>query len=413
MIERLLSYRLLRRLAVPFLLTGAARDPVRVIAQFREREPICWFAGFDAWLVTRHDDVRALFADLRLTPDPRAYARYKPPSSEAAAKWLGEMPFRSTPSRPESIGRRLVMAALTPRAVRVMEVGVREVVEDFAAPLRGRRNVVDLLGEFTAPVSTTAIGRVLGVPHKQNEEEVFRKLARRVTRNIRPFLSDERQEKAEAAAVEMAEYALRLLGERKQTPTNDLLSELMKASQTTGVTSDEDVVRVVAGLVAAGAGTTGMSAARALKALLQHPAELALLRDDRSLLANAVDEVLRFDSGLFLMPRYAQEDFSYRGHKFRKGQLVALSPMGANRDPRVFTDPDRLDIRRNTKEALSFGNGPHYCPGANVASMEIRLMLDAALDFMPRSARLLEQQIRWSSKGLLGQIKSLPVDFGS
>jgi cytochrome P450 len=413
MFERLLVHRLFRRLAVPFLLTGAARDPARLVARIRERDPVCWFPGFDTWLVTGYEDVRGLFSEPRLTADPRAHARYKPPTTAAADRWLAEMPFRTTSANPESLGRRLVMAALTPRAVRLYEARIREVVAEFAAPLRGRTDVVDLLGEFTAPASTTAIGRILGVPPKEEDEVRFRLLARRVTRTIRPFMSDARREKTEAAAVEMAEYLLRLVEQRHDAPTEDLLSGLARHSAENGRASDDDVVRVVAGLISAGAGTTGVSAARALRALFLHPKELAAVREDRSLLANGVDELLRYDSGLFLMPRYVTEDFDFRGHRFRKGQLVALSPFGANRDPRVFADPDRLDLRRNAKEALSFGAGPHYCPGANVARTEIRLMIEAALDFLPPAARLLDDRVRWSSKGLLGQIKSLPVDFGA
>ena len=164
-------------------------------------------------------------------------------------------------------------------------------------------------------------------------------------------------------------------------------------------------------LIAPGTGTPGVACARALRSLLLHPSQLALLRSDPSLLANAVDELLRYDSGLAFFPRYVLEDFELRGHRLQEGQLVALSLVGANRDPRVFPDPDRLDLRRDVSRALSFGHGPHYCPGANVALVELRLMLGAALDLLPPNARLLEDQISWSSRGFMGQIKSLPVDF--
>ena len=121
---------------------------------------------------------------------------------------------------------------------------------------------------------------------------------------------------------------------------------------------------------------------------------------------------MRYDSGLIVMPRYVQEAFELRGRALKRGQLVALSMMGANRDPRVFDEPDLLDLRRDTKNSLSFGYGPHFCIGTNIARTELRLMLDAALDFMPESARLLEDRIRWSSRGMMSQIRELPVDFG-
>ncbi len=395
--------------AFPSLVTGSARDPAPVIAQLREQDPVCWLPGVDAWLVTRHEDVRLLFADSRLTTDPRAHERYKAPSVSGAARWLAEMPFRSTPSDPLSPGRRLVLAALTPRAIERTEQRIREVVEQFAAPLRGRNDVVDLMGEFAAPVSTAVIGRILGVPPKGEDEIRFRLLARRIAKGIRPFLSDAQRRETESATVEIAEYVLRLVEERRQGPREDMISDLLSAASA----SNEEIARVVGALIAPGTGTPGVACARALRSLLLHPVQLSHLRSDRSLLANAVGELLRYDSGLTVFPRYVLEDFELRSRTLKKGQLVALSLLGANRDPRVFPDPDALDLRRDTSEALSFGHGPHYCPGVNVALVELRLMLDAALDVLPPNARLLEDQIRWSSSGFMGQIKSLPVDFAA
>jgi cytochrome P450 len=192
-----------------------------------------------------------------------------------------------------------------------------------------------------------------------------------------------------------------------------MISDLLAASSATG-TSDDDIVRIVGALVSVGNGTPGAACTRALRALFLHPAQLELLRSERSLLENAVDELLRYDSGLILFARYVLEDFELRGRAIRKGQLVALSLIGANHDPRVFPDdPDGLDLRRDTTEAVSFGYGSHYCPGANLARVELRSMLDAALDFLPPNARLLEDQIRWSSRGLVSQIKTLPIDFSA
>lgn len=398
-------------IAVLSLVTGPWRDPAPGIAELREQDPVCWLAGVDGWLVTRHEDVRLLSADSRLTADPRAYERYKAPTVAGAGRWLTEMPFRSTPSDPLSQGRRLVSAALTPRAIQRTEERIREVVEQFAAPLRGRNDVVDLLGEFTAPASTAVIGRIMGVPPKGEDEIRFCHLARRAARGIRPFLSDEQRQETEAASMEIGEYLLRLVEERRQTPTEDIISDLLRASSAAAPASDEEIVRIVGALVAPGTGTPSVACARALRSLLLHPVELSLLRSERSLLANAVDELLRYDGGVGFMPRYVLEDFELRSRTLKKGQLVALSLVGANRDPRVFADPDRLDLRRDTSEAMSFGYGSHYCPGANVARVEIRSMLDAALDFLPPAARLLEDRIRWSSRGFMSQIKSLPVDF--
>lgn len=395
----------------PTLVAGPRRDPMPFLAALRERDPICWLPGLDTWLVTRHAEVRTLFSDRRLTTDVRAYERYQPCADPRVARALEQMPFRSTSPDAESLGRRLVSSAMTPRATARMEASLQALVEEYAAPLRGRREVIDLMAEFTSPVAATAIGRILGVPPKWDDEAYFRELAHNVTRAIRPLLSEKKRIRSEQATVEMGDYVSGLVAERRTSPRADLISDLIRSAETEGGVSDEHIARVIAPLVAVGTGTTSTSAARALRALLMHPHQLELLRRDRSLLPNAVRELLRYDSGLLVMPRYVLEDFELLDQLFRKGQLVLLSMTAANRDPDVFPDPDVLDLRRDTRQSLSFGQGPHYCIGANLALIEMRLMIGAALDFIPDDARLCEDEIRWSSRGLMSQINSLPVDF--
>jgi cytochrome P450 len=391
----------------------SARDPAPLVAGLREDSPVHWLSGFDAWLITRHEDVRLLFSDPKVTADPRAYEKYAAPAEGSASRWLDEMPFRSAPAECQSLGRRLVSAAFTPRAVKRMEERVGEVVEDFAAPLRGRSGVVDLIEAFTSPISSAVIGRVLGVPPNGSDTDRFVKLARKATRAINPFLSAEKREQTEHASVEIGEYVLGLIPQRRKARQPDLISDLVEASASESPATDAQIAAIVAGIVSAGTGTAGLAGARSLRALFHHPEQLSMLREDRSLLPNAVEELLRYDSGIFGMPRYIVDDFELRGQTLRKGQLVVLSLMGANRDPRVFASPDRLDLRRDARESLSFGQGPHYCIGANLARVELRRMLDAALDFLPSQALLQEDAIRWSTGGILSQLRSLPVDFGN
>ena len=196
-------------------ISGVACDPAPLLAELRERDPVCWLEGFDAWLVTRHADVRRLFSDPRLSADPRVYERFEPPRDPDAARWMAELPFRTTPADPQSLGRRLVSAALTPRAIARVESGIREVVEEYAAPLRGLSGCVDLIEAFTAPVAATVIARILGFPPRGDDEARFRRLARHATRGIQPFLSDKKREKTERASAEICDYVLGLVAARR------------------------------------------------------------------------------------------------------------------------------------------------------------------------------------------------------
>jgi cytochrome P450 len=393
------------------LLVEASRDSAAIIAQVREQDPVHWIPGIDAWFVSRHEDVRRLFADPRVSADPRHFERYVAPTQPGAARWLAEPPFIAAKPGLPSQARQLSAPALTARAVASLEGQIWTVVEQRAALLRKRSGVVDLVAEFTAPIPGTVIGRLLGVPPKSEDEARFHKLSRNMVRSVNPILTEKKRLKTERATAELCEYLLELVEERRAQPQRDLISDLLRLGDAQGL-SAEEIVRVASGLISAGTETIMLAATRALRTLFQHPAELARLRRDRSLLPSAVSELLRYDMGLFGMPRYVLENFELRGRSLRRGQLVVLSFMGAHRDPRAFDAPDRLDLRRKTKNLIAFGHGVHHCIGSNLARTELRLMLDAALEFMPEDARLREEEIHWGGLGILDRIKSLPVDFG-
>lgn len=393
------------------LVLGSGQDPVPFLSRVREEDPVCWLPVLDCWLVTRHDDVRGLFVDPRVTADPRVFDRYVAPADPVAAKWLNEMPFRTAPADPKS-GRRLVLAATTPRAAEMARMRIREVVQEVSATLKGREGVIDFVGEYTSPVAATVISRILGVPPKGDDEARFQKLARNATRAIRPFLSPKKRMETEKACAEICEYVSALIDERRVKPGDDMISDLIRASDMKDPSATENIARVVAALVSAGTGTSGTAGARALRTLLGLPQQLEALRRDEGMVPRAVEELLRYDSGQLVMPRYVVEDFELRGKEIRKGQLIALCLLGANRDPRVFADPDRVDFDRDNSLAMSFGFGRHYCAGANIARTTLAEMLKGALHLLPSQARLVEDQVRWSARGMMSQLSSLPVDVG-
>jgi cytochrome P450 len=386
--------------------------PEDVIARLRRNDPVHFIAPIDAWIVTRYADVRQLFTDPNVTNDRRAYARYVAAPEGSYLRWIAENGLFSAPVEEHARMRRQVAAGFTPGAIQRMEKQIREVVEQFAAPLRGRRGVVDLRNEFVDPIPNTVISRITGVPAKEADEARFRELARDVLSGISPLLDEQGRRRAENAMLELCDWIRRLCAERKREPREDLVSDLVH-DDTEGGMSDEQIILLVAGLVAAGTETTSLGGTLALRTLFRHPEQMEQLRRDRSLLPGAVNELLRFDFGSAGLPRYALRDFELRGRRIRKGQLILLSFLGAHRDPDVFPDPDRFDLHRDTKDLTIFGHGPHYCLGANLARSELRCMLDAALDFLPRGARLVEDEIGWMRLGMFSRIEKLPVDFGS
>lgn len=389
-------------------------DPFARLAILREQDPLHWDETLGTWFVSRYDDVRSLLPDPRLSSDRRLARDHRPAPADT---WLGHFENHSVISS-DPVGHRRwrsrVSAGFTPRAVRRMDEQVREVVEQFAAPIRGLSGRVDLLARFTSPIPNTVIGRITGIPAYPGDEERFRDLAQAMMRRYTFFADPETVERGNAAIDELAEWVWKLADERRQTPGDDLLSDLIEGNTGDDAMTNHEIVVLIAGLVAAGSETTTLGGSQVLRHLLVHPAEMARLRADPSLVPNAVREALRFDFGSLaaVNVRFALEDVSLRGRTIRKGDMVMLSPASANRDPRVFADPDRFDITRDTREALTFGHGPRYCLGANLAMQEMSCMLASALEFLPVDARLIEDEADWQQVGIMRRPLRLIVDLG-
>ncbi len=388
-------------------------DPFPQLAELREHDPVHWDETLGTWFVTRHDDVRAFFSDPRLSSDRRLARGYEPPPRDSWLAHFEQQSIRNADPEAHRRWRSRVSAGFTPRAVRRMDGQVRDVVEQFAEPIRGRRGRVDLLVTFTSPIPNTVIGRITGIPPYPGDEERFRTLAQDMMRRYIFFADEENRRRGDAAIDELAEWVVKLAEERRAEPADDLLSDLIRVSEAGDPMTNSEIVVLVAGLVAAGSETTTLGGSQVLRHLLTHPDQMAQLRADPSLARNAVREALRFDFGSLaaVNTRFALEEIELRGCTIHAGDMVMLSPASANRDPNVFPEPDRFDITRDTREAVTFGQGPHYCLGANLAMQEMTCMLEAALEFLPPGARLLEAEAGWEQIGIMRRPLALPVDL--
>ena len=397
----------------PLLSDDYFERPADVLAELRESDPVHYVEPFDAWMITRHDDFRQLLVDPRVSNDRRHFHGNQPAPPGSRLRWMSEHNFFSAPDDEHQRMRDLVSRSMTPRGVRRMEGQIRDVVDQFAGKLRERTGIVDMAGEFCAPIPNTVISRITGIPAKEDDEARFRLLARQVISGISPLLDEEARRVAEAAILELSGWVGELAKARAAEPREDMISDLMAKHGALGSATVDEIILVVTGLVAAGSETTSLGSTMALRTLYRNPEQFEMLRNDRSLIPNAVRELLRFDFGTTALPRYAVEDFELRGRKIRKGQPLFLSFLGAHRDPEVFPDPDRFDVRRDTKDLTIFGRGPHYCIGANLAQLEMGVILEAALDVLPRDSKLLEDRVEWMRLGIFQRAETLPIDFGS
>lgn len=352
------------------------RDPYTVFARLRERGPVHHIRmpeGMDAWLVVGHDEARAVLADPRLTKDwARAHRRHADRSVSPERHMLNTDP----PDHARL--RRLVAREFTARRVEALAPRVRQITDGLldrmlAAP-DGR---ADLVEHLAFPLPITVICELLGVPFLDHER--FRAWSMILTGVAAP------EEKGQAVQ-EVGAYLEGLVAAKREQPGEDLMSALVHTADEDGDRlSGPEVIGMAWLLLVAGHETTVGLISNGILALLRHPAQLALLRSDFSLLNNAVEEMLRYD-GPVLTPtyRFTTEPYEIGGTRIPGGgELVLPALADADRDGKRFPEPDTFDIRRTAQGHLAFGHGIHFCLGAPLARLEGRIAVRALLERAP------------------------------
>ncbi len=403
----------------PFFRAVTAETPEQtyeIIRELRESDPVHQVPGAGFWFVTRHEDVKRLFNDPdNVTNDRRQYEHHVPRGEEGSiVRWAENNGLFSMPKEDHARVRRLVSAAFTPRAVRRMDEQIRQVVEQFSAPLRGRSGeVLDLMNDFTNPIPNSVISRITGVPPSGDDEIRFRELAQQTIRGFFTFASPEIKKASDDAFTELATWVREMAKERRDAPQEDLISDLIRAQDEDDQLDDDEIITLITGLIGAGSETTALGGLVAITSLLRNPEPMEQLRADRSLIPNAINEILRWGfGGPGGLPRYAIRDFDLRGQRIEKGQMLMLSFAGSNRDPRVWEDPDAFQIDRDCRELSVFGNGPHYCLGANLARGEMSAMVDAILDILPTGSEVRDDLMTFEEAGFFKRPNNLPVQIG-
>ncbi len=287
--------------------------------------------------------------------------------------------------------RRLVTSGLTPRTIRRLEEDLRRRTRVLLGAVEPGEPV-DFLVEVAAELPTQAICGLLGVPEEDRHE-----LAAAVA-----FTFDIREGDAQAATSgrrdELLDYAVRLIAEKRERPTDDMLSTVVHATlddEDPPQLSDLELWSFFILLFSAGANTTRDAIAGGLVALVDHPDQLAALRADLAgLLPTAIEEVLRWTTPSPAKRRTATVTTELGGHTLRPGDKVLFWEGSANRDEAAFEDPRSFDIGRNPNPHLALGHGIHYCLGANLARLEMRLMYE---ELLARFGRFeLVQPVEWA-----------------
>lgn len=353
---------------------GFFDDPYRQYARVREHESITRSA-LGPWLVTRWDDVHAILRRPGMSVEDRNISA--PTRRDRMAEIVGEDPADRRSRAILNIDppdhtriRKLVSRAFTPRAVERIRHRAGELTDAMLDDLATADGPVDLVAQLAFPLPFTVISEMLGMP--EGDAEQLRDWSHTVTQILDPVLAYERAHDIVEASARMREVVVDAITWKRGRDDDDLLTALIQAEEDGDVLSDEELVENVVLLYLAGHETTVNLIGNGLCALLEHRDQLERLAADPSLDANAIEELLRYDSPVQFSRRIATEDFRFADVEIAAGDLVMTCLGAANRDPRKFgEDADDLDLgRENAREHISFGSGVHHCLGAALARLE-------------------------------------------
>lgn len=374
--------------------------------ELRREAPVCWHEGDihggpGYWIVSRYHDVQYVSKNPRLFLSGLGNQIQDPLPGQLEN--TRSMITMDPPAHPRY--RKLVSQGFTPKAVAHMEHKTRERVRDILDQVE-HKGECDFVTDVAAELPLQVIADLLGVP--QEERHQLFDWSNRLLGTEDPEFGNDITV-GMAAGFEMFRYAYQLGQAKIDAPADDLVTALM-----TREIDGEKLDMLELGsffllLSVAGNETTRNLISHGMWLLLEHPEELARLRANPALLPSAIEEMLRYRAPVMYFRRTASEDSEVSGVPIRQGEKVTLWYPSANRDEDVFADPDRFDITRHPNEHLAFGHGQHFCIGAHLARLEIRVMFEELL------ARLDDIQlagpVRTLRSHFIDGIKSMPVRF--
>jgi pimeloyl-[acyl-carrier protein] synthase len=390
------------------------QDPYPAYRQLREQDPVFWSQSWNAWIVTRFDDVMAIFKDPGHYSNAGRFSAFLaglPETNgvgvEAVRSHYASGMLQSDPPTHTRL-RPLVNAAFTPRRVEAMRPRISEIVDrllDDAA----ERGAMDVIGDLAKPLPALVVSEMLGVPSADQNQMVAWSDA------IAGFQAtataeSERVEAGGRAIHGLESYFRDLLADRRRRPQDDLLSALAAAEADGTTLSEPELLSMCTTMYVAGHETTRNLIGNALVCLFREPSALRALQGEPERIPSAMEEVLRFESPIQRGWRRIGRDVTVRGRELREGQLVFMMLGAANRDPDQFDRPETFDIYRPPSRHVAFGMGIHFCLGAPLARIEGPVAVAALLRRMPRLAPA-DEAFDWNRSVHLRGVSALPVTF--
>jgi cytochrome P450 len=388
-------------------------NPFPDLRYFREHRPVFYYPPLKTWFVFRYDDVSTLFHDARLSADRmKGFVDAAPAAVRDELRTLAPS-FERWVLMKDGVDharmRQFLNLGFNATVVHRLRGLIQQSVDDLIDRVQDQGHM-DASGDFAFLLPAYVLSDLLGV-HKGDRGKVVQWSVDFVDFfNVVPITVDTTRRMAQSASA-MIDYTKSLLLERRANPQDDFLGTLVDASAEGGSFTDGEIIANAMLLLLAGHVAVRNLIGNALYLLLTHPDELARLKANPALLHNVIEETLRYEPPVTLIPRIALEDFELHGNVIRQGQLVQLSIASANRDGAHFPDAERFDIARSPGKHLSFRMGPHGCLGASLAREEASIALTTLFQRLPKLKLDASRPIQWyRNAGNRGPI-TLPLAF--
>lgn len=386
-------------------------DPFPDLAYFRENRPVFYHEGLGQWFVFRHEDVSKLFSDPRMSADRmKGFVNAAPEEVREDLREVApylEM-FVLMNDRPDHTRlRKFLHRGFNAEAIRGLRGQVQQIADELLDRVQDTGRV-DVSEDFAFLLPAYVLSDFLGFPEEDRDRVVRWSVDFIGFFNVVPITAETTNSMVRSAA-EMISYTKKLLADRRAHPRDDFLGLLANADP--AEISEEEVVANAMLLLLAGHVAPRNLIGNVVYLLLTHPEQFEKLKKEPSLLGDAIEETLRYEPPVTLIPRIALEDIEMGGETIRAGGIVQLSIASANRDPSRFPDPDRFDITKERGPTLSFGHGPHGCLGALLAMEEARISLEILFRRMPGLRLDESREIKWYRNAANRGPDSLPLAF--
>ena len=389
------------------------QDPYPTYARLHQEGPLHYVdvgSKWAVWSVFSHAECSSLAKDPRLSAKRAQQQLLALPLSRQAefselARMLGLWLIFMDPPEHTRL-RKLLNKGFSPAAVEGLRPQVEAIVDQMLTPLQ-RGSEVDLMREFANPMPVRIILEMLGIPQELRDTFVDWSRAIALFRGS-PDRTVEQAKAAQDALIELTDFFRKTVAERRHKKGNDLISLLIDIEEEGEVLTEEELYAQCIALLFAGHETTRNLIGNGMFTLLQHPEETAELRESPEMIRTAVEEILRYESPVQFTARVLKEEIEVCGQRIPKKWTILCMLGAANRDPKKFEEPNRLNLKRLNNEHLAFSAGPHFCIGAQLARLEGQIAIMNLLRRFPKM-KLAGPRPEWASTFGFRGLKSLPV----